>query len=177
MNKEEKKQSVAELKDRFQNSICAIVAHYRGLTVSQITDLRQKLHRNKDELKVIKNRLAKIACKDTEWEILNEDFIGPNVVGFASSDPVGLAKIFVELSKEEDSKLQLKTAVLKGKKLSLEQIADLAALPGREQLLAQFLSVLQGPVRGLVTVLSGIPRQFVQVLEAVCRAKEKDGSV
>ncbi len=172
MNRQEKVLHIESFKKKFDGATCAILADYQGLTVSEMTEFRRKLRVHNIELDVLKNRLAKRACKDTKWKGMSEDFKGTNVIGFASKDPVPLVKTFIEFANREESKLKIKTGYLEGQKLSLDEIKEIARLPSREELLAKVLGTIQAPLRGLVTVLSGVPRQFVQVLQAVSQNKK-----
>ena len=171
MNRQEKALHVEDFKQKFSGAKCAILADFQGLTVAEMTEFRRKLKAYNIELDVLKNRLAKRACKDTEWEGMSDDFKGTNIIGFAMKDPVPLFKTFIEFEAREESKLKIKTGYLEGKKLTLNEIKEIARLPSREELLAKVLGTLQAPLRGLVTVLSGVPRQFVQVLQSVSQSK------
>ena len=173
MNQDEKKIYIKELREELSKAQCAILGTYQGMTVAQMTGLRKKLNTGRAELKVLKNRLVKLAVQTTDYQDLSKDLTGTNVLGYTQGDSVLLAKAFVELDKEEDNPFKLKVGFLDGKRLTVDEIKQIAKLPAREELLAQFLRVLQGPMRGLVTVLSGVPRNFVQVLGAISGAKEK----
>ena len=173
MNREEKKLYVEELKEGLSKAQCAILATYQGMTVAQMTGLRKKLNTSQAELRVLKNRLGKLAVQATDYQDLSKDLTGTNVLGYTGKDIVSLAKAFVELDKEEDNPFKLKAGFLGCKRLSVDEIKQIAKLPAREELLSHFLRVLQGPMQGLVTVLSAVPRGFVQVLAAVSQAKEK----
>jgi len=176
MKREVKKIYVEELKNELKNAKAAILANYQGMTVAQMTGLRKKLNPSQAKLKVLKNRLVKLAVQSTDYQDLSTDLTGTNVLGYTQGDSVSLVKAFVELDKEEDNPFKLKVGFLEGKRLTVDEIKQIAKLPAREELLAQFLCVLQGPMRGLVTVLSGVPRNFVQVLSAISQQKEKGDS-
>ena len=173
MNREEKKAYVEELRGELKKSKAAILGTYQGMTVAHMTGLRKKLNESRGELKVLKNRLVKLAVQTTDYQDLSKDLTGTNVLGYTEGDSVSLAKAFVELDKEEDNPFKLKAGFLDGKRLSVDEIRQIAKLPAREELLAQFLRVLQGPMRGLVTVLSAVPRGFVHVLSAISESREK----
>ena len=162
----EKVQEVDRLKDSFSRAQSAILADYRGLTVAEINDVRSKLRNASVELRVTKNTLAKIALSGTEAEALSDSLAGPTAIAFSYDDPVAGAKALSELAdKYED--LEIKAGVLGGKLLGVADIKALAKLPGKEVLLGQLLSVMNGPMRGFVTVLSGNQRSLVQVLAAI----------
>src|SRR3989338_5375025 len=132
MNREEKKLSVAELKNNFEKAQFAVLADFRGLTVTEMTTLRKKLHEHHFDFKVVKNRLAKLACKETPFEVVHNDFVGPTAVGFSYSGPAPLAKTLVDFNKSTGEHFSVKVAVLGGKRLIVNDIQALAELPSRE---------------------------------------------
>jgi large subunit ribosomal protein L10 len=166
-----KEQQVQDIKSKFDNSNAAILTDYRGLNVAEATELRKQLREADIEYKVLKNTLTKIAIKDSELDDLNDFLEGPTAVAFSESDPVAPAKILSQFAKEHNN-LEIKAGVLEGKVVNIEQVKVLADLPSREELLAQVLRAMQGPVSGLVNVLQGNIRNLVYALEAVRKEKE-----
>lgn len=166
MNKQQKESNIAELKESFQRAQAVVLAEYKGLTVAQSNSLRRDLDKNDTGYRVVKNTLAKIAIEGTSYEGLKDDFVGPISVAFAYSDPAATAKALQEFSKANPT-LLIKCGSLGGVNLTASDVEALSKLPSREQLLGQLLSVLAGPMRNLVGVLSGVPRKFVQVLQAI----------
>jgi len=162
----EKQQEVERLRDSFSKAKSAIVADYRGLTVSEMNDVRGRLREADVELRVTKNTLARIAIKGTDSEALAESLIGPTAIAFSYDDPVAGARILKKLAEEYDE-LGLKGGVLGEKFLAEADITALSKLPTKEILLGQLLSVLNGPMSGFVNVLAGNQRQLVQVLAAI----------
>lgn len=162
----EKQQEVERLKDSFSRAKSAIVADYRGLTVSQMNDVRNKLREADVELRVTKNTMARIAIKGTDSEALAESLVGPTAIAFSYDDPVAGARILKKLT-DEYEKLGLKGGILGDKFMAEADIAALSKLPTKEVLLGQLLSVMNGPMSGFVTVLSGNQRKLVQVLAAI----------
>ena len=173
MNRTEKQQEVDRLKDKFVKAQLAIVTDYKGLKVSQITMLRKKLSEKNSELYVVKNRLAKLALKDTPLAILSEYFVGTNAVTIAHGDPVAPAKVLVNFAKDFQH-CQFKAATMNGVVLSQSQLEALAKLPSREELIAKLLGSMLAPAQNFVSVLAQIPRQVVNVLAAVRDKKEKE---
>lgn len=170
MKQEEKGQIIEEIRSIMAGSKVAIVTHYRGLTVAELTDLRRKMRQAGAEYRVVKNTLAKRAAKGTGFENLEGLLSGPT--GLATSkDPVAPAKVLAEFAKG-NPKLVLLGGVLDGKMLTPEGIQELAKLPSREVLLAQLMGVMNGPIRGFVTVLSQVPASFVRVLDQIRQHKE-----
>lgn len=172
MNRQEKVAEVQRLQDAFSKSAVAILTGYRGLTVSAVTDLRRKLKEKSSSLKVVKNRLAKIAIKGTPYEILSDQLVGPVALVTSDTDPVSPAKVLTDFAKDNE-KLQLKVGVLQGNLLKIKDIEALSKMPSREELIAKLMGSMQAPMQNLVSVLSQIPRQIVNVLEAVRKQKEQ----
>lgn len=167
-----KEDFVGKLNQEFAKVNSAIISHYSGTTVEQMTELRSKLREQGVELKVIKNTLAKIAVKNTGLEPLTAHFKGPTAIAFSDSDPVALAKILKDFSKI-NQKFQIQAGVLDGQLLEQAQVNELADLPSREVLLGRLVGALQSPIAGFVCVNSGILRKAVYALDAVRREKEK----
>ncbi|MDW7711846.1 MAG: 50S ribosomal protein L10 [Deferrisomatales bacterium] len=166
MNKTEKQATVTELREKFQGAQAAIVTEYRGLTVAKVNELRRSLENEGAVYRVVKNTLARLALEGTEYEVLHGEFSGPVAVTWAYRDPVAAAKVLTRFAKDTPV-LTVRSGALGGKLLTAADVEALAKLPSREQLLGQLLSVLVGPMRNLVGVLSGVPRSFVQVLHAI----------
>lgn len=166
MNREEKAQTVEELKGSFAKANAAFVTHYRGMTVEKLYELRKKVRAGEGEVCVIKNRLARIASKGTFLEGISDEFKGPVALVLSYKDPVAVAKALVE-SLTDDSPLAVKTASLEGKTIDEAGIKALSKLPDRQTLLSMLCSALQGPSRNFVNVLAQMPRGLVNVMVAV----------
>ncbi len=166
-----KEAEVAEIQEKLQKSQSVMFLDYRGLTVSEVTELRNKMRAAGVEYKVIKNTMMRRAAKEAGVEGLDEILEGPTAVAFGYEDPVAPAKILVDFI-ENAKKTQLKGGVLAGRAMSQAEIKDLASLPSKEQLLAKLMGSLNAPVTGLVMALSGIPRKLVYALNAIKEKKE-----
>jgi large subunit ribosomal protein L10 len=162
---EEKRAVVAEMSEVLARSKAAIVAEYRGMTVAQMTGLRQQARNSGVQVRVVKNTLTRRAVAGTDFECLTEHLVGPLAVA-ASEDPVAVAKLLSEFAKSND-KLQVKAGAMSGSLLSAADIAALARLPGREQLLATLVGTLQAPVTKFARTLNELPSGLVRVLAAV----------
>lgn len=173
MNRTQKAQEIESLKERFAKSQLTILTEYKGLTVSEMTELRGKLRETSSTLKVVKNRLAKIAIKGTDHEPLTDSFKDTVAVATAGEDPTGPAKVLVDFAKANE-KLSIKAALLDGKVISENEVKALASMPSKEELIAKLMGSMQAPAQNLVGVLSQIPRQVVQVLSAVKAHKEEN---
>ena len=166
-----KEAEVAEIQEKLQKSQSVMFLDYRGLTVSEVTELRNKMRAAGVEYKVIKNTMMRRAAQEAGVEGLDEILEGPTAVAFGYEEPVAPAKILVDFI-ENAKKTQLKGGVLAGRAMSQAEIKDLASLPSKEQLLAKLMGSLNAPVTGLVMALSGIPRKLVYALNAIKEKKE-----
>ena len=171
LNLEEKKAVVAEVSAQVAKAQAIIVAEYRGLEVGNMTDLRAKARKSGVYLRVLKNSLARRAVKDTPFEKLADQMIGPLVYGI-SSDPVATAKVLNEFAKAND-KFVIKAGAMPNAVISPKEVAALANMPSREQLLAMLLGTMQAPVAKFVQTLNEVPSRFVRTLAAVRDQKEK----
>jgi large subunit ribosomal protein L10 len=166
----EKEATVNEVQQKFERSKAVVLADYRGLNVKEVTELRKKLREAGVEYKVIKNTLTSRAAKQAKVEGLDQYLSGPTALAFGYQDPVMPAKILSNFAKDH-KKLELKGGILEGRVISYESVKALADLPSREILLGQLAGMLQAPMRGLVTVLSGPLRNAVYALEAIRKQK------
>lgn len=174
MNKSEKQEQISQLRDKFSRSMCTVATEYRGMTVAEISDLRGQLRGASVEYKVSKNTLASLAAKGTPVEGLSPHFEGPVALALSYTDPVAVAKVLVEFEKKQKKgreKLVIKAGILDGKLLTASDVKALAALPPKEVLIAQLLSVLQSPMAGIVGVMQGNLRNLVYALDGIRKKK------
>ena len=167
-----KNKVIAELHKKLGSASAAILTDYKGLTVAEITSLRDSLAVEKVDYQVVKNTLMRLACKQTDVSVLDPMLTGTCAVAIAFGDPAAPAKIIKKFSKSNE-KLKLKAGALGSRLIDPDQILALADLPPKEELLAKMLGTLNAVPTGLVTVLSGVPRAFVGVLAAIQRQKEQ----
>ena len=172
MNRDEKSAIVAELNEMFNRAKFSVVADYCGLKVSELEKVRKELRGCDTEIRIAKNTLLKRAVADTACESLSEDFSGTTAIVMAYDDPVMPAKVLAKFA-EDHKKFELRSAVLEGEKITVDNILALSKLPTKEVLLGQLLSVMNGVPTALVRVLSGVPRTFLYGLQAIKDQKEQ----
>ncbi len=166
INREEKAAVVSQLKEAFSNYKVLILADYRGLNVEAMNALRKQLRESGVTLRVVKNTLLRIASEETDVAQIQDLFVGPTAIVISDDDPVAPAKVLKEFAKNNEA-LKIKGGILSGKPLTVADVEGLASLPDRDVLLAQLLSVFNASQSGLVNVLAGVIRGFLNVLHAV----------
>jgi large subunit ribosomal protein L10 len=164
--KPEKVESVTELHEKFARAVSAVLADFRGLTVQELTDLRQQLREASLELAVVKNTLARLAVQDTPYEGLSPYLKGPTSITFSYRNVVAPAKVLNAYVKKQP-KLAVRAGLFEGELVPAEKIAEIADLPSRDVILAQALAAMQGPLAGLVGILQGILGTFIGTLQAL----------
>jgi len=166
LDKKQKETLVADMKDRLNNAQAAFLVDYQGLDVETLNILRNELRQTGSEFQVVKNRLVKLACQDTETESLKEHFVGPCALTIAHDDVVAPAKVLVDFSKNQKN-LELKVGQISGRMMDANAIKRLAELPGRDVLLAQTLSAMKEVPTSFVRVLNGVVVSLLNVLKAI----------
>jgi large subunit ribosomal protein L10 len=165
LNREEKKEAISELHEKFVRAKTAVVTGYTGINVEQITDLRSKLRAAKVEYRVVKNTLARKAAEGTGLEPLKDHFVGPVGIALGYDDVVMPAKVLYEFSKTQ-AKLQLKAGVLDGRLLLQADLKALANLPSLNALRGKLVGLLQAPASRIVGVLAAPGGQLARVMKA-----------
>ena len=170
LTKEKKKELVKDLENRLENSKSVVLANYRGLKVSQIQALRDKMFASKIDLKVVKNKLFGIALKEKNISIEEGILDKPLLVAFDSRDEVAPCKMINEFTKENKA-LEILGGVINNKFAGITEIKVLANLPSREEMYAKVVGSCAAPIRGFVSVLAGNLRGLVSVLNQYKESK------
>lgn len=168
---EDKQAIVAEVAAVAQRARSAIAAEYRGLTVSEITELRVKARENRIYLRVVKNTLAKRAVSDTPFSCLQEGLQGPLVLAFAEEDPGAVARLFRDFAKAHDN-LRPKLVAVEGQLLDASGLDRLANLPTREQALGLLMGVMKAPIAQLVRTLAEPHAKLARTVAAIRDCKQ-----
>ena len=151
MNKEQKKTYISEMKEFFANNESVLVTHYQGLTVNQIDSLRNEMRTHGILFKITKNRITKLALKDTKCKDLSNLFTGPTAVAF-SKDAISSAKILTKFAKENKS-LKIIGGIMGNDVLDVKDVAKIATLPTLEEARAKIASILQTPSQKIISIL------------------------
>lgn len=164
MDRAQKKEAVTELNEKLQNSGSVVVCHYKGLTVSEITELRSKLREQGANFKVTKNSLARRAAEGTDYAGLVDLFTGPTGIAF-SEDQVPAAKVTYEFAKDND-KLVILGGAMGATMLDVAGVEQLAKLPSLDELRSKLVGLLQAPASKLVGVMEAPAGQVARVVGA-----------
>lgn len=164
MNRAEKQASIESVNATLKAANIALVVHNNGLTVAQMSELRRKMREAGAEFKVSKNRLAKIAAKDTKFEQISDMFKGPAAIA-TSADPVSVAKGLVDFAKTNE-KLVIVGGAYGEQKLDVKAIEALSKLPSLNELRAKIVGMLKTPATRLACVLQAPGGQVARVIAA-----------
>ena len=151
-----------------------MLAEYRSLPVGNMTELRKRARNSGVYLRVLKNTLARRAVAETPFAGLTDQMVGRSSYGI-SADPVAVAKVLHEFSRENVEKFVIKGGAMPNVVMTPQQVAELARMPSREQLLATLLGTMQAPIAKLARTLNEIPGKFVRTLGGGAGTKGKTG--
>src|SRR5688572_23477160 len=153
VSRADKAAELQQLEVAFRGAETAVLVDYKGITVPQVAELRRQIRAVGGTYRVVKNTLAKRAVAGTPFESFTSQFTGTTAVVYTGADPVAIAKTLTTFAKTAPV-LSIKAAVVQGRAVAPKEVDELASLPGRPELYAKLLFVLQAPMQQLVTVLS-----------------------
>lgn len=170
MNRTDKAKVVESLQNSLKEARSAFLIDFRGLKVVDATELRRRIKRASAGYKVVKNTLARRAFKDTALDQLSEHLRGTTAIAYSKDDPVALARILTEFARSVPA-ITFKAGLVEGKLVQADQIAEIARIPPRQELIAKLLFLLNTPVSRLATVLNAPLRNLASALKQIAEKK------
>lgn len=168
MERAAKRELVSSLHEVFKDTGVVVVAHYAGLTVAQMTDYRRQIKEAGGSVKVAKNRLAKLALKDTDAAGMEDLFKGPTCIAY-SDDPIAAPKIAVKFAKENDN-LVILGGTMGATVLDVSGVEALAALPSLDELRAKLIGLLNAPATKIARTVKEPGAKLARVIQAKASA-------
>jgi len=174
LNLEQKQAVVAEVSKELAKAQAVILAEYRSVPVKDMTELRKRARGVGVYLRVLKNTLARRAVAETPFKGLTDKMVGPLAYGI-SADPVAVAKVLQEFAKDNE-KFVIKAGAMPNVVMSAREVAELAKMPSRRELLTKLVATMQAPIAKFVRTLNEVPGKFARTLAAVRDQKEKQAA-
>lgn len=172
--KRRKKEELDELKKDLADAKNMFVAQFQGMTVAQDSELRQKIRETKSKYRVVKNTLARKAAEGTPAENVSKAFEGSTAIAYNATDPVSLAKALTTYAKTNPV-FVFKAGLVEGRVVNIAEIANIAAMPSKEELIAKLLFLINAPAQRLATVTNAVARNLAVVMkQAVEQGKFKE---
>lgn len=171
---EQKQAIVSEVSQVAADAYSAIAAEYRGLTVSELTELRAKARQSGVYLKVVKNTLAKRALEGTPYECMREGLVGPLMLAFSQEDPGSAARLVKDFAKQNNL-LAVKMISFGGELLDASELTKLSSLPTKDQAISLLMAVMKAPVEKFVRTLNEPHGKLVRTIVAVRDQKQAAG--
>ncbi|HEX6125253.1 MAG TPA: 50S ribosomal protein L10 [Pyrinomonadaceae bacterium] len=165
--RETKQRDLEALTQSLQNAKSAMVVSFSKLTVNKDIEFRNNLREAGAKYQVVKNTLARIAAKDTQFEQATEHFKGVTAIAWTENDPVILSKAISKFMKDNADIYTFKTGVVDGRLVDLKQVQDIASLPSKEELISKLLYVLNAQAQRIVTVINAVPRDLAIVIKQI----------
>lgn len=173
MDRDKKKQIVEQLKENLDGVSTIFLCDFKGLTVEKDTQLRRSMRDQGANYSVVKNTLLKLAFVDSDFDQVDEHLAGNTALAYHRENAVDLAKLIRDFSKDNEA-FKFKAGVVEGKVIDANGLDALASLPPKEVLVSKLMFMMNYPVQGLVTSLSGVIRNLAVVLDQVKQQKEND---
>src|SRR5207245_1687361 len=148
-----------------------IVAQFQGMTVAQDTELRQKIRATNSQYRVVKNTLARIAAQGTPAENVSKSFEGSTAIAYNAADPVSLSKALTAYAKTNPL-FVFKAGMVEGRVVNLADIAHIAAMPSKEELIAKLLFLINAPAQRIAIAVNGVARNLAVVLKQAVEQKK-----
>ena len=166
-SRETKQTDLTALTESLQRSTSAMVVSFSGVTVQKDQEFRNSLREAGAKYEVVKNTLARIAVKGTQFEDASEHFKGVTAIAWTENDPVVLSKAISKFMKDNAETYTFKTGVVDGKLVNLTQLTTIANLPSKEELISKLLFVLNSQAQRIVTVINAVPRDLAVVIDQI----------
>jgi large subunit ribosomal protein L10 len=172
--KGKKQEELKQLKHELRDAKNLFVTQFQGMTVAQDFELRQKVRGTQSKYRIVKNTLARIAAQGTPAENVSKSFDGSTAIAYNSSDPVSLAKVLTAYAKANPL-FVFKAGLVEGRVVDVADIANIAAMPSKEELIAKLLFLINAPAQRIAVALNGVARNLAVVLaQAVEQKKFKE---
>lgn len=162
-SKDKKQEELEQLKRELASATNLVVAQFSGMTVAQDFELRQKIRSTNSKYRVVKNTLARAASEGTPAAAVAKTFEGATSIAYNSTDPVALAKALTAYAKAHPV-FVFKAGIVEGRVVPISELANIAALPSREELISQLMFLIKSPAQGLATAINGVARNLAVVI-------------
>ncbi len=172
LSKDTKKKIIENLIEELKNSKGIILTDYKGMSVSQISSLRNELREKKVTFKVVKNSLMERVSEELDIKDLTKGLVGCTAVAFCNEDGIVPARLLKEYSRKNKVEMKIKSGLVEGRFLSPEKVMEIASLPSKDVLITQIIAGVKAPLYSLVFVLQGPLRGLIYTLEAIKKQKE-----
>ncbi|MEP6849431.1 MAG: 50S ribosomal protein L10 [Acidobacteriota bacterium] len=166
-SRETKQKDLTALTESLSTSKSAMLVSFTKLTVNKDQEFRNSLRAAGAKYQVVKNTLARIAVKDTDFEQASDHFKGVTAIAWTENDPVVLTKAISKFMKDNADIYTFKTGVVDGKLVDLQQLTTIASLPSKEELISKLLYVINAQAQRLVTVINAVPRDLAVVIKQI----------
>lgn len=172
MERNKKREIVEQLKAELGDVTSVFLCNFSGLTVDKDTEMRKSMREAGVSYAVHKNTLLKLAFADTDFAQVNDHLKGNTAIVHGNEDIVGVAKLIRDYAKKNEA-FQFKAGVVEGQVIDVAGLDTLAEMPSKEELVSKLMYMMNFPVQGLVTAMSGLSRNLVVVLDQIKQQKEQ----